>query len=423
MRLSLCGAAALAGTASVCAVLDKTHGTFQQNGEVIERFADTNTMEDYVHDEPRSDEDNQKSALRGPKKSGSLSDAANEELNIFLLPHSHDDPGWVRTSDQYFDFFVNDIYTTAVAALAEDSRRKFQAVEMIYFSKWYDGASPEQQQLAQTLVANGQLQFAVGGWAMPDEATTDYPDIIETMTTGHQWLLDTFGEVARPRFGFQVDPFGASSAFAALSALMGFDGHIVARLNYFDKGWMQDNKQLEFVWRPDADWYAARGDDAAIFTHIMDQFQYSSPGIPLQAQLDNLCALSNQTDCPGGGFFWDGDDSSPAWWWSEQQQQQGYSVYPAVNSSNVEFYSDFMVRIGCRLKYCSSLPTVTADLACTLCRSIVLGLVQSGSALRTFCGVSVLTSNGSMRLRCSTAWTRSLTTLRRATALVSATKE
>ena len=119
-----------------------------------------------------------------------------------------------------------------------------------------------------------RLQFAVGGWAMPDEATTDYPDIIETMTTGHQWLLDTFGDAARPRFGFQVDPFGASSAFAALSALMGFNGHIVARLNYFDKGWMQDNKQLEFVWRPDEDLYAARGADAAIFTHIMDQYQY-----------------------------------------------------------------------------------------------------------------------------------------------------
>eukprot|EP00750_Incisomonas_marina_P028645 INCI6800.1.p1 GENE.INCI6800.1~~INCI6800.1.p1 ORF type:complete len:1386 (+),score=235.40 INCI6800.1:180-4337(+) len=326
-------------------------GMFQQNGRTIEKFADTNTMEDYVHSEPDVWQNKETRAvphLRNgrdsqPQAAAAAAAASAKELNIFVLPHSHDDPGWVRTSDQYFDFFVNDIYTTAVEALTADPRRKFQAVEMIYFSKWYDGATPTQQAQAQALVANGQLQFAVGGWAMPDEATTDYPDIIETMTTGHQWLLDTFGDAARPRFGFQVDPFGASSAFAALSALMGFNGHIVARLNYFDKGWMQDNKQLEFVWRPDADLYAARGADAEIFTHIMDQYQYSSPGIPLQAQLDNLCALSNQTDCPGGGFFWDGDDSSPAWWWSEQQRLQGYSVYPAVNTSNVQFYSDFMV--------------------------------------------------------------------------------
>ena len=54
---------------------------------------------------------------------------------------------------------------------------------------------------------------------------------------------------------------------------MGFNGHIVARLNYYDKGWMQDNQQLEFVWRPDPDLYAARGADAEIFTHIMDEFQ------------------------------------------------------------------------------------------------------------------------------------------------------
>ncbi len=296
---------------------------FQQNGRSIAEFADTNTVETYVHVEPPA------SLLSS--SSPTAPDAA-QPLNIWVLPHSHMDPGWVRTSDQYFEFFVNDAYTTAVAALTADPARKFQAVEMIYFSKWYDAATPTQRAQAQTLVQNGQLQFAVGGWAMPDEATTDYTDVIETMTTGHQWLLDTFGEKARPQFGFQVDPFGASSAFAAMSALMGFNGHIVARLNYFDKGWMQANQQLEFVWRPNADIYSARGGTGggAIFTHIMDEFQYSSPGIPVQAQLDSLCALPNQTDCPGGGFFWDGDDSAPAWYWTQQQQQLGYSVYPAV---------------------------------------------------------------------------------------------
>jgi hypothetical protein len=299
---SLCAAAAALAAASSSAAandeLDRSHGTFQQNGRTIAEFEDTNTLENYVHVERPA--------------SAPAPDAA-QKLNIWVLPHSHMDPGWVRTSDQYFEFFVNDAYTTAVAALAANPARKFQAVEMIYFSKWYDAASPAQRAQAQALVQNGQLQFAVGGWAMPDEATTDYTDVIETMTTGHQWLLDTFGEKARPQFGFQVDPFGASSAFAAISALMGFNGHIVARLNYFDKGWMQANQQLEFVWRPNADLYSARGANASIFTHIMDEFQYSSPGIPVQAQLDALCALPNQTDCPGGGFFWDGDDSAPAW--------------------------------------------------------------------------------------------------------------
>ena len=78
---------------------------------------------------------------------------------------------------------------------------------------------------------------------------------------------------------------------------MGFESHIVARLNYYDKGWMQQNKQLEFVWRPSASLYATDG--VEIFTHIMDQYQYSSPGIPLQTQLKYLCAPPhNQTSHP-----------------------------------------------------------------------------------------------------------------------------
>jgi len=71
------------------------------------------------------------------------------------------------------------------------------------------------------------------------------------------------------QYGFQVDPFGASSWWALLSAKMGFKGHLVARLNYYDKGWMQANQALEFIWRPSPSLYRSSG--VEIFTHIMDQ--------------------------------------------------------------------------------------------------------------------------------------------------------
>lgn len=159
---------------------------------------------------------------------------------------------------------------------------------------------------------------------------------------GHQWAVRTFGAEARPRHGFQVDPFGASAAFAALSAKLGFESHIVARLNYYDKGWMQKNKALEFIWRPSPSLYRSEG--LEIFTHIMDQYQYSSPGIALNQQLQHLCGSPhNRTNCPGGGFFWDGDDTQPAWYWAEQREKQGFAVYPDVNHTNVEFYSDVLV--------------------------------------------------------------------------------
>lgn len=297
---------------------------FTQDGSIASS-ADTNTQEDFT----------------AFTRAGSNSSATTPSLNVFILPHSHDDPGWVRTSDQYFDFFVRHIYTTVVEALAADKSRKFQAVEMIYFHQWWQQASVQQQVSARRLIHNGQLSFAVGGWVMPDEATTDYADLIETMTAGHRFIEAEFG--VSPKHGFQVDPFGASSWWALLSAKMGFEAHIVARLNYYDKGWMQANKALEFIWRPSAELHEQA--DLQIFTHIMDQYQYSSPGIPTDLQKEQFCAPPhNRNYCPGGGFFWDGDDSHPASYWTEQQTKQGFSVYPGVNDSNVQFYADFIVQ-------------------------------------------------------------------------------
>lgn len=262
-------------------------------------------------------------------------------IHVFVLPHSHDDPGWVRTSSQYFKFIVSPMYTTVVEALNARPARKFQVVEIVYFKQWFEKVADDQQRkLARRLVAAGQLSFAVGGWVMPDEATTDLPDLVETMSQGQQWIYETFAGT-RVRHGFQVDPFGASSTFATITAKLGFSSHLLSRINYYDKGWMQRHKQLEFMWRPSPSLHASP-QKLEIFTHVMDQFQYSAPGIPVAQQLKYLCSPNN-THCPGGGFFWDGDDSQPAWYWAQQAKEQGFNVYPGVNASNVAFYADFMV--------------------------------------------------------------------------------
>lgn len=56
---------------------------------------------------------------------------------------------------------------------------------------------------------------------MNDEATPYYEDIIDQMTLGHKFLLDTFNYI--PNIGWQVDPFGHSSSQARLANQMGFD--------------------------------------------------------------------------------------------------------------------------------------------------------------------------------------------------------
>ena len=53
-----------------------------------------------------------------------------QPLNIFVVPHSHCDVGWLETIDGYYDTAVKQILDTAVAALMKDPSRRFIWVEM-----------------------------------------------------------------------------------------------------------------------------------------------------------------------------------------------------------------------------------------------------------------------------------------------------
>ena len=141
-------------------------------------------------------------------------------LNIHIVPHSHDDVGWLKTVDQYFDGQNRDTQWTnvrvelssVISSLLEDSKRKFCEVEMKFFSMWYEEQSPEMQQKVKGLVNNGQLELINGGWSMHDEAGPTFDDMIENMRVGHQFIIDNFG--VKPRIGWQVDPFGHSNTNA-----------------------------------------------------------------------------------------------------------------------------------------------------------------------------------------------------------------
>jgi len=199
---------------------------------------------------------------------------------VHLVPHSHDDTGWLKTVDQYYYGAKPDvqragvqyIIESVVKELAKDPAKKFIQVETGFFWRWWEEKDDWMRNLTRTLVEAGQIEFTGGGWSMNDEAATHYASIIDNMEFGLHWLVDTFGECAIPTIAWQIDPFGHSKEQARLFAEMGFEGLFFARIDYNDKDERKRSQSLQMHWEG-----AEEGDtDSTIFTGVFDE-HYSNP--------------------------------------------------------------------------------------------------------------------------------------------------
>ncbi|CAI0455731.1 unnamed protein product [Linum tenue] len=195
----------------------------------------------------------------------------SEKLKVFVVPHSHNDPGWKLTVDEYYEKQSRHILDTIVDTLSKDPRRKFIWEEMSYLEKWWRDSSEEKRASLTELVKNGQLEIVGGGWVMNDEANSHFFSIIEQITEGNMWLNDTIGVI--PKNSWAIDPFGYSSTMAYLLRRMGFENMLIQRTHYELKKELALHKNLEFVWRQS--WDASETTD--IFVHMMPFYSYDIP--------------------------------------------------------------------------------------------------------------------------------------------------
>ena len=205
---------------------------------------------------------------------GSLSAAA---LTVHVVPHTHDDVGWLKTVDEYYSGTNNTIQHAAVrnilnavtSSLRQNPDRKFTYVEQAFFQRWWRELSPDEQNATRKLVADNQLNFVNGGWCMHDEAATHYVDMVDQTTLGHRLLKEAFGDDGLVTIGWQLDPFGHSATQAALlSAEAGFDGLFFGRIDYQDLSVRHAEKRNEFVWRASP----SLGDDAQVFAGLSGEY-------------------------------------------------------------------------------------------------------------------------------------------------------
>ena len=112
---------------------------------------------------------------------------------VHLVPHTHDDVGWLKTVDEYFSGAkyniqkagVELVIETVMRELIADPNKRFSYVEIKFFSMWWKYQTEDYKNEIRKLVREGRLEFLNAGWSMHDEACPHYEDMINNMMHGH----------------------------------------------------------------------------------------------------------------------------------------------------------------------------------------------------------------------------------------------
>ncbi len=169
-----------------------------------------------------------------------------DNAHVFhLITHSHDDLGWLITEQEYQDLLVSHILRSSSVYLSNNQRNKFSFCNIGFLKHWID-SDHNNSQLFKKVVDSGQMEIVNGGYAVHDNASPYFDDIINTYEYGREFVYKQFGLV--PRTGWLIDPFGLSLTTARLYSEMGYDQYVTNRMADWDRDDMRNKGQLQKNW-------------------------------------------------------------------------------------------------------------------------------------------------------------------------------
>ncbi|CAH8649350.1 unnamed protein product [Dicrocoelium dendriticum] len=196
---------------------------------------------------------------------------SKKPLEVYIVPHSHHDPGWIMTIEEYFIAKTKPCLDSTLMTLLRRPEARFTYAEVVFFSMWFKDLSSLKKQQVKSLLENGRLEISTGGWVMTDEAAAHYHGMIDQLIEGHHWLIQTFGYL--PNTSWSIDPFGQSSSMAYFLNKMHLSGAVINRVHYEIKRYLAEAKALEFNWRQTWDLTG----HSEVLTHLLPFYSYDIP--------------------------------------------------------------------------------------------------------------------------------------------------
>lgn len=151
------------------------------------------------------------------------------EKVIVFAESSHWDPNWLRTSDQYYNRFVERSLDQALEELRREPQRIY-SVESIFFLRMYWDRQPGQRETVRRLVNEGRLRVTNSGVTTADTLLPAAEAILRDFLLGQEWLRAR-GMEQEPRLAYFTDSFGCSPALPSILQAAGFEHATITRVD------------------------------------------------------------------------------------------------------------------------------------------------------------------------------------------------
>lgn len=117
-----------------------------------------------------------------------------KRLEVVVVPHSHTDPGWIKTFDEYYETQTRDILDNMLITLKSVNDMRFVYAEISFFERWWAELDEQKRRDVKQLLKLQKLEILTGGWVMTDEANSHYYGTISQLMEGHEWIRNHIGE-------------------------------------------------------------------------------------------------------------------------------------------------------------------------------------------------------------------------------------